>query len=161
MKKNYRDWARGEAGRGETRVKNERIAMNDVCMHFVTRIIVDLSSCGLPRPSLATEFKASIYKEWTNAMAAPTRRIGSEMHAHLYATRNTHFVIRTFSRYSISYQRTYELLHFEMKRHGRMKCNIIESFTKKCLRESKTVSDTSTRSQNFFEVETIVLHNVK
>lgn len=58
--------------------KYEWITLNDVCMYFVTRIIVDLSSCVLPRPSLATEFKASIYKEWTNAMAAPTRRIGSE-----------------------------------------------------------------------------------
>lgn len=40
---------------GETRGKNERIAMNDVCMHFVTRIIVDLSSCGQPRPSLSRQ----------------------------------------------------------------------------------------------------------
>lgn len=56
MKENQR-WRAG------TRGKNERIALNDVYMRFVTRIIVDLASCGLPRPRLATEFKASIYKE--------------------------------------------------------------------------------------------------
>lgn len=79
-KQDERKLSAPRARRGGTRreEKKERIAMNDVCMYFVTRIIVDLSSCGLPRPSLATEFKASIYKEWTNAMAAPTRRIGSE-----------------------------------------------------------------------------------
>jgi len=46
-------WKRinGGAPGHETRGKNERIALNDVCMRFVTRIIVDLFSCGLPRPT--------------------------------------------------------------------------------------------------------------
>lgn len=150
------------ARRGETRGKNERIAMNDVCMHFVTRIIVDLFSCGLPRPSLATEFKASIYKEWTNAMAAPTRRIGSEC-THIRTQAHTHALLRYAHFRDIPYHINARMNYFISKWNATQELNVIysgafheEIFTKKQNGKSDTISP-----RNFFEIETIVLHNVK